>query len=126
MMNSNLVGCSTGRSAGFAPFKILSTCVATRPVQIRKVRTVRHEASYFHHLPERANRGQPVHGHQLRELSAMRREKGTIQQEQTVGAAHSLECRVKVVRTPDRYRLKPHAERPCSDLCLPKLHLLVL
>jgi hypothetical protein len=30
MMNSNLVGCSTGRSAGFAPFKILSTYVAAR------------------------------------------------------------------------------------------------
>src|SRR5215471_4319434 len=25
IMNSNLIGCSTGRSAGFAPFKILST-----------------------------------------------------------------------------------------------------
>ena len=25
MMNSNFVGCSTGRSAGFAPFRILST-----------------------------------------------------------------------------------------------------
>jgi hypothetical protein len=25
MMNSNLLGCSTGRSAGFAPFMILST-----------------------------------------------------------------------------------------------------
>src|SRR5262249_38417217 len=28
--NSNFVGCSTGRSAGFAPFKILSTYVAAR------------------------------------------------------------------------------------------------
>ncbi len=28
--NSNLVGCSTGRSAGFAPFRILSTYVAAR------------------------------------------------------------------------------------------------
>lgn len=28
--NSNLVGCSTGRSAGFTPFKILSTYVAER------------------------------------------------------------------------------------------------
>ena len=25
MMNSNFVGCSTGRSAGLAPFRILST-----------------------------------------------------------------------------------------------------
>src|SRR5215470_3573246 len=30
MMNSNFVGCSTGRSAGLAPFKILSTYVAAR------------------------------------------------------------------------------------------------
>src|SRR2546427_675530 len=29
-MNSNFVGCSTGRSAGFVPFKILSTYVAAR------------------------------------------------------------------------------------------------
>src|SRR5262249_10053187 len=28
MMNANLVGCSTGRSAGFAPFRILSTYLA--------------------------------------------------------------------------------------------------
>ncbi len=30
MTNSNLVGCSTGKSAGSAPFKILSTNVASR------------------------------------------------------------------------------------------------
>jgi hypothetical protein len=30
MMNSNFCGCSTGKSAGFAPFKILSTYVAAR------------------------------------------------------------------------------------------------
>ena len=30
MMNSNFVGCSTGRLAGLAPFKILSTYVAAR------------------------------------------------------------------------------------------------
>src|SRR5262249_32806138 len=30
MTSSNLVGCSTGRSAGLAPFRILSTKVATR------------------------------------------------------------------------------------------------
>jgi hypothetical protein len=30
MMNSNFFGCSTGRSAGLAPFKILSTYIAAR------------------------------------------------------------------------------------------------
>ena len=30
MISSNFVGCSTGRSAGLAPFRILSTKYATR------------------------------------------------------------------------------------------------
>jgi len=30
MTNSNFIGCSTGRSAGLAPFRILSTYVAAR------------------------------------------------------------------------------------------------
>src|SRR6266436_10218133 len=30
MISSNFVGCSTGKSAGVAPFRILSTCVAPR------------------------------------------------------------------------------------------------
>jgi hypothetical protein len=30
MTSSNVVGCSTGRSAGLAPFRILSTYVAAR------------------------------------------------------------------------------------------------
>src|SRR6516225_8898107 len=30
MLSANLVGCSTGKSPGFAPFRILSTCVAAR------------------------------------------------------------------------------------------------
>src|SRR5262245_24682574 len=32
--SSNLVGCSTGRSAGLAPFKILSTYVAERLIRL--------------------------------------------------------------------------------------------
>src|SRR4051812_16271928 len=36
MISSNLIGCSTGRSAGFAPLKILSTHVAARRNKSRK------------------------------------------------------------------------------------------
>src|SRR5439155_17589871 len=36
MIRSNLVGCSTGRSAGFAPFRILSTNVAERRSRSRE------------------------------------------------------------------------------------------
>jgi hypothetical protein len=35
MISSNFMGCSTGRSAGFVPFKILSTYVAERRVKSR-------------------------------------------------------------------------------------------
>ena len=37
IMNSNFVGCSTGRSAGLAPFRILSTYVAARRYQSQQV-----------------------------------------------------------------------------------------
>ena len=33
MTNSNLVGCSTGRSAGFAPLRIYATYLAARRVR---------------------------------------------------------------------------------------------
>src|SRR4030095_13183402 len=36
MMNSNFIGCSTGRSAGLAPFRILSTYVAARRYKSEK------------------------------------------------------------------------------------------
>src|SRR5438445_3773427 len=36
MTNSNRVGCSTGRSAGFAPLRILSTKVAARRTKSRR------------------------------------------------------------------------------------------
>src|SRR5207249_7667140 len=35
--NSNFVGCSTGRSAGFAPLRILSTNVADRRFMSRRL-----------------------------------------------------------------------------------------
>jgi hypothetical protein len=45
MINSNFFGCSTGRSAGLAPFKILSTYVAA----LRKAAVLR----WAHSLEER-------------------------------------------------------------------------
>ncbi len=47
MMNSNLIGCSTGRSAGFAPFMNLVDIRSGAPVQIGKVRAVGHEPAGF-------------------------------------------------------------------------------
>jgi len=42
--SSNLVGCSTGKSAGFAPFKILSTKAAIRRPEGVKPRSYRGRA----------------------------------------------------------------------------------
>src|SRR5205807_42965 len=36
--SSNFVGCSTGKSAGFAPLRILSTYVAARPTRLSTAR----------------------------------------------------------------------------------------
>ena len=41
----------------------------------------------------------------------MRREKGTFQKQEAVGAPHSLAGGVKIIRSLDRHRLEPHAER---------------
>ena len=46
-MNSNFVGCSTGRSAGFAPFKNLVYVGSGAPVQVRIVHAVAHEPPGF-------------------------------------------------------------------------------
>ena len=48
MMNSNFFGCSTGSSAGFAPFSILSTYVAARRSKSRQVDAVGHKSAVFH------------------------------------------------------------------------------
>ena len=48
MISSNFVGCSTGRSAGLAPLRILSTYVAARRNKSVNVRAVGHEPAGFH------------------------------------------------------------------------------
>jgi len=49
---SNFVGCSTGRSLGFAPFKILSTKCVGAAAKRRDVHTVRHETTIVCPLAE--------------------------------------------------------------------------
>ena len=50
MMNSNFVGCSTGRSAGFTAFQNLVHISRGAPVQIGKARAVAHKPAVFHKL----------------------------------------------------------------------------
>ena len=47
-MNSNFFGCSTGRSTGLAPFKILSIIRRGATVQVGKAHAVGHKPAVFH------------------------------------------------------------------------------
>ena len=57
--NSNFVGCSTGISAGLAPFKILSTNGGA-PEGFGLVGSVGHQATALDKIPPRINRRQPI------------------------------------------------------------------
>src|SRR5215467_7890883 len=85
-------------------------------VQIVKLRAVGHEASNLDVLPLAIDRGQAAFACQPGEASPMRREEGTLQKQETVGAPHRLASRVKIIRPLDRHRLEPHAERARCDL----------
>jgi hypothetical protein len=58
MINSNFFGCSTGRSAGLAPLRILSTYVAA--VQLREAYAVTHESPGFDKFRPIIYRWEPV------------------------------------------------------------------
>ena len=58
-MKSNLVGCSTGMSAGFAPRRILSTYSAARRNSSGKFGPIGHQASAFDIFPKAEHRRQP-------------------------------------------------------------------
>ena len=66
MISSNFFGCSTGRSAGFAPFKILSTYVAARPYAIR------HKPTSFHMFAFSVNYREPARYREVCNLRSVR------------------------------------------------------
>ena len=59
-INSNFIGCSTGRSAGLAPFKILSTYVAARRAKSAWLGAVSHEPTGFNNFTLKIDCRQPV------------------------------------------------------------------
>src|SRR5712692_3466369 len=83
--NSNVVGCSTGRSPGFAPFKILSTYAAAclhksgrfGPYDMRPPASTYIRAGY--------TGGQPARGHRVDESRTVRHE------EWGIGVQHTLD-----------------------------------
>src|SRR6185369_3242035 len=71
MMNSNLLGCSTGSSAALAPFKILSKCRGA-PEQVGKARAIGHQSTAFHPFCRVIDGRQPVLYRKLDNLFSMR------------------------------------------------------
>ena len=67
MTNSNFVGCSTGRSAGLVPFRILSTIDASALVGFGPVGSVGHQAATGDPISPRVNRRQPIFCRQVRD-----------------------------------------------------------
>src|SRR4029434_46409 len=73
--NSNFVACCTGKSAGLAPFKILSTYHSRAPIEIIEVHPIGHEAALIDKLLRKVNSRQPVFAGKLDDPLSFR-EKG--------------------------------------------------
>ena len=58
--NSNFVGCSTGSSAGLAPFNILSTYPCAAPPQRQAIRPVGQQAARIHKIFRIRDRRQTI------------------------------------------------------------------
>src|SRR5215813_10679813 len=101
---------------GFRAFQDLVHVQGGTPVQIGETRAVTHEAPDFDVLSLAIDRGQAAFARQLCEASAVRREEGTLQEQETVVAPNGLAGRDKIIRPLDRHRLEPHAERARGDL----------
>ena len=56
MIKSKCVGCSTGKSPGFSPLRILLICLAARTPQLLDVGAIRHQFTVFDVLAEQVNR----------------------------------------------------------------------
>ena len=70
MTSSNLVGCSTGSLAGFAPFRTRPAVGAGLPVGFPIARPVAHEPTGRHVLARFVDGGQPIAGRNGHDLLA--------------------------------------------------------
>ena len=99
MMNSNFIGCSTGRSAGFAPFRILSTYVAARRYKSVLAHAVGHKPPGFHKFWLVVYRREPALYREVDNLCSVRIEDGARQHEDCVSTplACGSECSLNIL-----------------------------
>src|SRR5262245_19356566 len=88
MTNSNLVGCSTGKSPGLAPFKIFATCPAAR----RITSAVRHEGTPQDLRVGPHEHREPPLCRESGDLTSVRHEKRARHQDNAAGPLASHRC----------------------------------
>jgi hypothetical protein len=137
MLSSNVVGCSTGRSAGFAPLRILSTYVAVWATKVGRVGVVGHQTTRVHHRPVRVERRQSVFGRKFDHSFALSSKNafGRRQESVSVPLGSSVERGRKVRSGLDTLDQQRHAQRasgalyrrtqnPCASMPSATLNLL--
>jgi hypothetical protein len=98
MMNSNFMGCSTGKSAGFAPFKILFNVIGSTSPSVRIASRIRHNTTSLHILTFFAHGGQSALDRKPGDLFRISREQWIPDNEDGLRAAfdRSLKRSVKI------------------------------
>ena len=118
MTSSNFVGCSTGRSAGLAPFKILSTYKAARLVGIGAVGPVGHHAAAGDKISPRVNCRQVIFYRQVGDPFLIR--KGQCARNHGETAATRLnrlfERALEIVGAAYLHRMKLQTQFSCRQL----------
>ena len=101
MMNSNFVGCSTGRSAGLAPLRILSTYVAARRNKSSDAHAVAHKPAVFHKFWPGVYRREPALYREFCNLCSLRIDDGARQHEDCVSPPLTCgsECSLNILGT---------------------------
>ena len=119
--NSKRTGCSTGKSAGFAPLRILPTSAAARRYSIGHARPIGHETTRLCKVPSPKNRWEAALERQRRDPSFVRSKEGSWQQEERASALSGcgVECALELVRTSHLHELQLHPQRRgrCLHLC---------
>ena len=85
MNNSNFVGNSVGTSAGFAPFRILSTCTGIRLYSSVEAWPIGHEPTSFDRFLASEHAREPVLHRKLRDLRMMRVGYGVWKDQKSIG-----------------------------------------
>ena len=110
---SNLVGCSTGRSAGFGALKDLVYVGSGPPPEIKEARPVTHQAASCYMQPVRIHRRQPVLRRKVSKPCSMHRKHRVSEYKECPHAlpGHSPERMIEIFGPARVHEQKLHSQR---------------